>query len=175
MSSTVHCANQLPRAACIWRSVPGSTAAVASSRMRIWVFRRRARARHRSCFWPTLEMSGTVRPDVCTSGLTCRTCPQMCPHSHGSHRREGCVSLLAGPLSTELIGILTLPFSSRVTLGKSYKASVPVSPSVEWLFLSLCYGLHCVPDTSRVLVDTDSSHGDHKGGGYITESFLTRL
>lgn len=59
MNSTVHCANQLPRAACIWRSVPGSTAAVASSRMRIWVFRRRARARHRSCFWPRLGMSGT--------------------------------------------------------------------------------------------------------------------
>ena len=50
-----------------------------------------------------------------------------------------------------------------------------VSPSVEWLFLSLFHGLPCVPDTSHVLVDTDSSHGDHKGGGYVTESFLTRL
>ena len=38
------------------------------------------------------------------------------------------MSLLAGPLSTELIGILTLPFLSRVTLGKSYKAFVPQSP-----------------------------------------------
>lgn len=72
MSSTVHWANQLSRAACIWSSVPGSTAAVASSRMRIWVFRRRARARHSSCFWPRLGESGTVRPDVlcvCTSGF----------------------------------------------------------------------------------------------------------
>ena len=36
--------------------------------------------------------------------------------------------LLAGPLSTELTGILILPLLSRVTLGKSYKASVPQSP-----------------------------------------------
>ena len=124
MSSTVHCANQLPRAACIWRSVPGSTAAVASSRMRIWVFRRRARAKHRSCFWPTLGRSGTVRSDVCTSGLTPRVCPQMSPlPTAATGAREACPYLWVPS-----IGILILPFLSRVTLGKSYKSSVPQSP-----------------------------------------------
>ena len=45
--------------------------------------------------------------------------------------------LLAGPLSTELTGILILPFLSRVTLGKSYKASVPQSPHLWNGYFSL--------------------------------------
>lgn len=88
----------------------------------------------------------------------------MCPHSHGSHRREGQTSLLAGPLSTELIGILTLPFQSDT--GASHTKPLCLSPICGTIFLSLCYGLYCVPDTSHV-GGSDSSHGDHKGGGYI--------
>lgn len=40
----------------IWTSVSKSTAAVASSRIRILAFRRSALARQTSCFWPVLQV-----------------------------------------------------------------------------------------------------------------------
>lgn len=91
--------------------------------------------------------------------------PTNVPTPYGSHRSEGGVSLLGGPLS---IGILILPFLSRATLGKSYKASVPQSPHL-WdgyfylysMVFTVCWWI--------------LTHGDHKGGCYVTESFLTRL
>jgi len=52
---TVHSANSVRIVDWIRLSVSRSTDAVASSRIRTLVLRSRARARHTSCFWPTLQ------------------------------------------------------------------------------------------------------------------------
>lgn len=54
MVSTVHWENSWLMVLCISSSVSKSTAAVASSRIRIFDFRSKALARHSSCLWPTL-------------------------------------------------------------------------------------------------------------------------
>lgn len=54
MVSTVHSENSRLMVVWISSSVSKSTAAVASSRIRIFDFRSKALARHSSCLWPTL-------------------------------------------------------------------------------------------------------------------------
>lgn len=54
--NTVLSLNWVLRVDWIWRSVSKSTAAVASSRMRILAFWRSALARQTSCFWPVLQV-----------------------------------------------------------------------------------------------------------------------
>lgn len=55
MVKTVQSSNWVRMVDWMRSSVSRSMAAVASSRMRILVFLRRARARHTSCLWPTLS------------------------------------------------------------------------------------------------------------------------
>uniref|UniRef100_A0A0E9WUT8 Uncharacterized protein n=1 Tax=Anguilla anguilla TaxID=7936 RepID=A0A0E9WUT8_ANGAN len=55
MVRTVQLENSWRMVAWIRQSVSRSTAAVASSRMRMRDLRSRALARHRSCLWPTLR------------------------------------------------------------------------------------------------------------------------
>ena len=81
--------------------------------------------------------------------------PTNVPTPYGSHRSEGGVSLSVGPVYRNPHPAIFEQSDIRQVI-QSLCASV--SPSVKWPFLSLFYGLHCVP------LDTDSSHGDHKGG-----------
>lgn len=71
MVSTVQSSNCVRMVIWIRSSVSRSMAAVASSRIRILVLRRRALARHTSCLWPTLQAQ------------TAFHCPQLpTAHSH---------------------------------------------------------------------------------------------
>lgn len=61
MVKTVQSSNWVLMVDWMRSSVSRSIAAVASSRMRILVFLRRARAKHTSCLWPTLKTQQNVR------------------------------------------------------------------------------------------------------------------